>query len=107
MLKLISKIPIIPPSLIVTESAYRSIMITLAAADYIKIADFGLPRLSEATNTRSEAHLNFAAPELFGLPEDVSGPSDDTPPSTQMSDVYAIGYLYYEVRHNKNVDTPC
>jgi len=74
---------------------------------HVQIADFGLTRLSEATNTRSGAlHLNFAAPELFGLSEDDNGPADDTPPRTQMSDVYAFGCLYYEVRHNKHVYIP-
>ncbi len=69
---------------------------------HIQIADFGLTRLSEATNTRSGAlHLNFAAPELLGQSEDDEGPFDDTPPRTQMSDIYAFGSLYYEVRHNK------
>ncbi|KAF8332882.1 kinase-like domain-containing protein, partial [Amanita rubescens] len=68
---------------------------------HIKIADFGLTRLSEATNTRSGAlHLNFAAPELFGLSEDDDDPSDDTPPRTQMSDVYAFGCLYYEIHYD-------
>ena len=73
----------------------------------VQIADFGLTRLSEATNTRSGAlHLNFAAPELFGISEDVDDPSDDPPPRTQMSDVYAFGCLFYEVRHHIYVDPP-
>ncbi|KAF8339473.1 kinase-like domain-containing protein, partial [Amanita rubescens] len=67
----------------------------------VQIADFGLTRLSEATNTRSGAlHLNFAAPELFGQLEDGEGPSDDTPSRTQMSDVYAFGCLYYEIHYD-------
>ncbi|KAF8325731.1 kinase-like domain-containing protein [Amanita rubescens] len=65
---------------------------------HVQIADFGLTRLSEATNTRSGAlHLNFAAPELFGIFEDDDDPSDDPPPRTEMSDVYAFGCLFYEI----------
>lgn len=73
---------------------------------HVQIADFGLTRLSEATNTRSGAlHLHFAAPELFGQEsEDDEGSSDDTPSRTQMSDVYGFGCLYYEVRHNIHVE---
>ena len=73
---------------------------------HVQIADFGLTRLSEATNTRSGAlHVNFAAPELFGYGEgDDSEEDDDVPIKTQKSDVYAFGCLYYEVRKNKGVD---
>ena len=72
---------------------------------HVQVADFGLTRLSEATNTRSGAlHLNFAAPELFGISEDDDDPSNDPPPRTQMSDVYSFGCLFYEVRHNKRTD---
>ena len=73
---------------------------------HVQIADFGLTRLSEATNTRSGAlHLNFAAPELFGYCEgEDSEEEDDVPVKTQKSDVYAFGCLYYEVRNNKCVD---
>ncbi|KAF8339465.1 kinase-like domain-containing protein [Amanita rubescens] len=69
---------------------------------HVQIADFGLTRLSDATNTRSGAkHLNFAAPELFGLSEDSGDDdSDDVPPRTQMSDVYAFGCLYYEIHYD-------
>ncbi|KAF8339447.1 kinase-like domain-containing protein, partial [Amanita rubescens] len=68
---------------------------------HVKIADFGLTRLSEATNTRSGAlHLNFAAPELFGISEDDDDPSDDPSPRTQMSDVYAFGCLSYEIYYD-------
>jgi serine/threonine protein kinase len=63
----------------------------------VKIADFGLTRLSEATLTRSGAlHLNFAAPELLGCSQD-DDTSGDVPARTQKSDVYAFGCLYYEV----------
>ena len=68
---------------------------------HVKIADFGLTRVSDATNTQSGAfHCNFAAPELFGPPE----LDADVPPAprTQNSDVFAFGCLYYEVRHNKS-----
>ena len=75
---------------------------------HIQIADFGLTRLSEATNTRSGAlHLNLAAPELLGQSEDDESPSDDPPPRTQMSDIYAFGCLYYEVHRNKHADLSC
>lgn len=74
---------------------------------HVQVADFGLTRLSEATNTRSGAlHLNFAAPELFGISEDDDDPSNDPSPRTQMSDVYAFGCVFYEVRHNKCADRP-
>ena len=64
---------------------------------HVKIADFGLTRLSEATLTRSGAlHINFAAPELLGCSQD-DDTSADVPARTQKSDVYAFGCLYYEV----------
>ena len=81
--------------------------ILLDANLHAQIADFGLTRLSEATNTRSGAlHLNFAAPELFGDCEgdDSEDDDDDVPNKTQKSDVYAFGCLYYEVRWNKGAD---
>jgi serine/threonine protein kinase len=69
---------------------------------HVQIADFGLTRISEATNTKSGAlHVNFAAPELFGYCEDDDSEGDDAPIRTQKSDVYAFGCLYYEVRKNK------
>ncbi|KAF8335107.1 hypothetical protein F5887DRAFT_892315, partial [Amanita rubescens] len=72
---------------------------------HVQIADFGLTRLSEATNTRSGAlHFNFAAPELFGFSEDENDSSEDVPARTQMSDIYAFGCLYYEVGRNKHAD---
>ncbi|KAF8333298.1 WD40-repeat-containing domain protein [Amanita rubescens] len=68
---------------------------------HVQIADFGLTRLSEATNTRSGAlHLNFAAPELFGLSGNEDDLSNDTPARTQMSDVYAFGCVYYEIYYD-------
>ena len=72
---------------------------------HVQIADFGLTRLCEATNTRSGAlHLNFASPELFGFSENEDNFSNDTPARTQMSDVYAFGCVYYEVGHNNIAD---
>ena len=76
----------------------------------VQIADFGLTRLSEATNTRSGAlHVNFAAPELFGFgygEDDDSEEDNDVPIRTQKSDVYAFGCLYYEVGKNTRAGAP-
>ena len=78
--------------------------ILLDADLHVKIADFGLTRLMEATVTRSGAlHLNFAAPELFGLFLDDA--SDDVPGRTQKSDIYAFGCLYYEVSSDNLLTT--
>jgi hypothetical protein len=67
---------------------------------HVQIADFGLTRLSKATNTRSGAlHPNFAAPELFD-----SHPDDASAGRTQMSDVYAFGCLCYEVSCDTRAD---
>ena len=63
---------------------------------HVQIANFGLTRLGDAMNAK---HLNFSAPELFGCLGDVYNPSGVEPTKTQMSDVYAFGCLYYEVRH--------
>ncbi|KAF8329633.1 kinase-like domain-containing protein [Amanita rubescens] len=68
---------------------------------HVQIADFGLTRLSEATNSRTGAlHPNFAAPELFGFSQDNDQPFGDVPTRTQMSDVYAFGCLYYEIHYD-------
>ena len=65
----------------------------------VQIADFGLTRLSDATNTQSGAkHLNFSAPELFGISD--NDDINDVPARTQMTDVYAFGCLFYEVSNN-------
>ena len=70
-----------------------------------QIADFGLTRISEATNTGTSArHLNFAAPELFGYCEGDDAEEAEDPIKTQKSDVYAFGCLYYEVKKNKGSD---
>ena len=67
---------------------------------HIQITNFGLTRLSNTTGTESGAkRLNFSAPELFGRLEDADPSSANEPARTQMSDVYAFGCLYYEVRH--------
>ena len=71
---------------------------------HVQIADFGLTRLSDATNTQSGAkHLYFSAPELFGFFD--NNDLDDVPARTQMTDVYAFGCLFYEVSRNKHADT--
>lgn len=70
----------------------------------VQIADFGLTRLSDATNTQTGSkHLNFAAPELFGTSD--NNDSNDPPARTQMTDVYAFGCLFYEVSYNKYIGT--
>ncbi|KAF8339436.1 kinase-like domain-containing protein [Amanita rubescens] len=74
--------------------------VLLDANLHVQIADFGLTRLLDATNTQSGAkHLNFSAPELFGCLEDADDPSAVEPARTQMSDVYAFGCLYYEIHY--------
>ena len=71
--------------------------VLLDANLHVQIADFGLTRLFDATNTQSGAkHLHFAAPELFECLEDDSSAVE--PARTQMSDIYAFGCLFYEVR---------
>ena len=77
--------------------------VLLDANLHVQIADFGLTRILDATNTRSGAkHVNFSAPELFGCLEDADNLSAVEPARTQMSDVYAFGCLHYEVSH-KNI----
>ncbi|KAF8319461.1 kinase-like domain-containing protein, partial [Amanita rubescens] len=85
----------------VVHGDLRGENILLDAEVHVQIADFGLTRLSEATNTRSGGlHLNFAAPELFGFSQDENGSFEDVPARTQMSDVYAFGCLYYEIHYD-------
>jgi len=68
---------------------------------HVQIADFGLTRLSAATNTGSGTfRINFAAPELFGLSEDDDTFDEVVPLRTQMSDVYAFGCLYYQIHYD-------
>ncbi|KAF8339435.1 kinase-like domain-containing protein [Amanita rubescens] len=75
--------------------------VLLDANLHVQIADFGLTRLLDATNTQSGAkHLNFSAPELFGCLEDADDPSAVESARTQMSDVYAFGCLYYEIYYD-------
>ncbi|KAF8344542.1 kinase-like domain-containing protein, partial [Amanita rubescens] len=76
--------------------------VLLDANLHVQIADFGLTRLSDATNTRSGMkHTRFAAPELFGRLEDGEDPSAaDDSARTQMSDIYAFGCLYYEIHYD-------
>ena len=77
-----------------------------------KITDFGLTRLSDATETRSNAAFstNFAAPELFGAcdkcgQDECESCSDDeivngntkSTKRTLETDVYSFGRLYYQV----------
>ncbi|KAF8339454.1 hypothetical protein F5887DRAFT_1284425 [Amanita rubescens] len=85
----------------VVHGDLRGENILLDANLRVQIADFGLTRLLDATNTQSGAkHLNFAAPELFGRPEDADNPTAEDPPRTQMSDVYAFGCIYYEIHYD-------
>ncbi|KAF8334388.1 kinase-like domain-containing protein [Amanita rubescens] len=82
----------------VVHGDLRGDNILLDANLHVQIADFGLTRLLDATNTQSGAkHLNFSAPELFGCLEDADDPSAIEPARTQMSDVYSFGCLYYEI----------
>ncbi|KAF8325732.1 kinase-like domain-containing protein [Amanita rubescens] len=75
--------------------------VLLDANLHVQIADFGLARLSDATNTRSGAkHIHFAAPELFGHLEAGDDHSADDSARTQMSDIYAFGGLYYEIHYD-------
>ncbi|KAF8344418.1 kinase-like domain-containing protein, partial [Amanita rubescens] len=85
----------------VVHGDIRGENVLLDADLHVQIADFGLTRLLDATNTRSGAkHLNFAAPELFGCPEDADDLSAEDPLRTQMSDIYAFGCIYYEIHYD-------
>ena len=80
--------------------------VLMDANNHIQIAGFGLTRLANAMKTQPKAkHLNFSAPELFGCLEPAENLSAVEPARTRMSDVYAFGCLYYEVRH-KNILIP-
>jgi len=70
---------------------------------HIQIADFGSFGCYEYPFGCETSQLR--GPELFGRSEDADDPSADEPTRTQMSDVYAFGCIYYEVRRI-NVSMP-
>jgi serine/threonine protein kinase len=74
--------------------------ILLDADLHVQIADFGLTHHSQVATTR----YNSMAPELFEFSEVDVYASDDAMARMQKSDIYAFGFLYYEVSNNTNAN---